>query len=514
MTPALPTLRPYQAEAIAQLTGKLHERPILTMPTGAGKTVTAAALVRELQLRTLWLAHRRELIQQAARSLRDNGLRCGIIMAGQAADRKAHVQVASIQTLARRTLPDVDLVVMDECHHARASTYRQVLDHYQGRPVVGLTATPFRLDGKGLGDIFGSIVVACYPDELCQDGTLVEPIVYAPATPDLSGVKVVHGEFREGDVFAAMSKTKITGDIVKTWFQRGCSGGTAKRTVCFAVNVAHSNKIVEAFKEAGVRAEHLDGGTCRTMRDAILHRLKIGYTHVVSQCMVLTEGWDLPALEVAIIARPTASLCLHLQMLGRVMRSAPEKLGAIVLDHAGNHLRHGTVIQRLDYSLEDDVHPKARDKDPEASPGRRCPDCYLLVDPGTPECPECGHQFKPSLPEERPGELVAFSDAARLRPSIEAQRAAWESLEWRRKRFGYREGWSFHRFVAMFGFKPLVVDSQLVEASTATPDQKRRAYEQLLFVAESKGYKPGWAGYQFKAMFGQWPRFARRERSA
>jgi len=288
--------------------------------------VRAAQLLAERNARTLWVAHRRELVQQASTSIARLGLEVGAIMAGIEPRPRAQVQVASIQTMRRREKPPADLIVVDECHHARAQTYRDVLDAYPGVPVLGLTATPFRLDGKGLGDVFGEIVVGAFPDELCADGTLIEPIVYAPAPPGvMDGVHIQHGDYNLREVSERMRKPKIVGDLVRTWHERAAG----KRTVLFAPTVAVSKEYVEAFKLAGVRIEHLDGKTPKAQRDAILHRLRIGYTTIVSNVAVVEEGFDLPALDCAIVARPTASLCLHLQMIGRIMRACEGKGGCI-----------------------------------------------------------------------------------------------------------------------------------------------------------------------------------------
>jgi DNA repair protein RadD len=492
------TPRDYQERAIQETIARLPERPILVSPTGSGKTFMAVQIVSRLGVRALVIAHRRELILQAAGALTRNGARVGVIMAQQTPDPSAPVQVASIQTLAKRPLPRVGLVIIDECHHARAACYERALTHYQeqGAHVMGLTASPFRLDGKGLGDIFGGIVVAAYPDELVDDGTLVEPVVYAPDVPNLAGVRIQHGEYNLKTLGETMGKPKLVGDIVETWQKRA----HGRRTVVFAVNVEHSNQIVEAFKAAGVRAEHLDGATPRAQRDAILHRLKVGYTTVVSNCQVLTEGWDLPALEVAIIARPTASLCLHLQTIGRIMRCAPEKSGAIVLDHAGNHLRHGPVTQRLEYSLEDAVAPKAAGT-PNAAPSKRCPECYLVVNAGARECGGCGYVFRTEVPESTAGELVEYS-GAKARPPLEEQQRVWDEIEERRRHWDFAPGWTFVQFRQRMGFTPVVLDGRVIDGATAPHRALEQEYERLAEVARIRGYKPGWIGHQLASKFG------------
>ena len=298
------TLRDYQRSAVDRLKTVLHRRPILVAPTGSGKTTVAVALVEELGVPTLWLAHRKELIDQAAGHLARLGLWPGRILAGYPPEPFAQVQVASVQTLVRRAMPPAKLVVIDEAHHVTlGSSYSQVIEHYPNTHVLGLTATPFRLDGRGLGDVFGELIVAAYADELCEAGVLHDPRVYAGKAPDLRHVKIAMGDYALGELSKRTNTEELNADIVQTWLEKS----PGRRTVAFAVDIAHSQAIVEAFRAAGVPAEHLDGKVARSEREAVLERLRGGQTLIVSNCMVLTEGWDLPALETAIVARPTAS---------------------------------------------------------------------------------------------------------------------------------------------------------------------------------------------------------------
>lgn len=500
-------LRPYQRAGLDATIAALDRRPILALPTGGGKTFTAAQLILETGRRTLWLAHRRELILQAAGAIAKLGLDVGAIMPGIEPRPKASVQVASIQTLRRRTAPAAELVIVDECHHARARTYRDVLGIYPGVPIVGLTATPFRLDGQGLGDIFGEIVVGAYADDLCADGTLIEPVVYAPDVPDMTGVELKNGDFNCRQAATRMTKAKLIGDIVQTWKQRA----PGARTVVYATNVEHSRQIERAFKAAGVRVEHLDGNTPKAQRDAILHRLRIGYTTIVCNVGVLEEGWDLPALDCAIIARPSGSLAWHLQVIGRIMRGAEGKRAAIVLDHAGNHLRHGPVTQRITYSLADRVGDRRGGGD-DASSCKRCPKCFRVVARSAPACPECKHVFTGKEVQHSPGELVRFDGEkfiASRRPPIEELQAAWDALERERATLGQREGWSFLRFEQRFGFKPLVWNGAVCDPATAGEDVRRGVYDRLEQLARTSGRQAGWVSHEYRRMFGEWPRFTR-----
>lgn len=492
-------LRDYQRKAVDDIIAALAKRPILVSPVGSGKTTMATEIVDRLGVPTLWLAHRKELIDQAAERLTAHGLSAGIVMSGYDSDPAAQVQVASVQTLVRRAKPPAGLIVVDEVHHAAADSYQGILEAYPDAYIVGLTATPFRLDGRGLGDLFGELVIAAWTDELCSVGVLHKPRVWASKSPDLRGVRVVAGDYNLGALAERSNTAELNADIVETWQKRA----TGRRTVAFAVDIAHSQAITEAFLQAGVPAEHLDGSTARTERDAILERLRRGRTQVVCNCMVLTEGWDLPALECAIIARPTASLNLHIQMIGRVMRACEGKDGAIVLDHAGNHHVHGLVTRRLNYTLSNE---KVGFSEPLGL--RRCGECGLFYETSEPCCPECGWAPAPAdgAGRNRPavhgeGELAEFDDT-----SFEYRRQAWIQIEAQRMAAGYKPGWSFYRFKDRFGMEPVVADGELVDPTDATFQQKRGVYRQYLLIADARGYQAGWAAYRFRDTFGHWPR--------
>lgn len=503
-------LRPYQERAVADVLANITKRPVLVLPTGAGKTVVAAHIVKhyvDFGERVLFVAHRRELIAQAAARLRAFGIDSGLILAGERRRPHVLVQVASVQTLGRREHPPADLVIVDEAHHAAGDTYRKILAHYADAHRIGLTATPFRLDGKPLGDLFGVIVVGAYADDLCADGTLIAPRIFAPRGPNLVGVRKVAGDYNLADLAERM--VTLSGNIVAHW-QKHAAG---KRTVVYAVNVEHSKHITDRFIEAGVAAEHIDGGTPNETRAAVLRRLATGETSVLSNCMILTEGWDLPALECAIIARPTASLCLHLQMIGRVMRSCEGKEGALVLDHAGNTRRHGSPLSRIEYSLSDKLIEVA----PESEAGPRfCPECdALLPTPPPPvrSCPACGFEFPKQEFAESDDDLEEIEDhetITRAHPFAERLRY-YEWLVGERERYGYKEGYVAARYKGKFGEWPLVANGKLIDPSSEVHVDDRRAYYfDLLATARGKSFKAGWAAHQFKSHFNEWPPFSWR----
>ena len=315
-------LRPFQAAALDRVRELLRagiRRVLLVSPTGSGKTTIAAAVIdgaRAKQGAVLFLAHRRELIDQCSARLDGAGVEHGVIQAGHPRALPAlPVQVASVQTLARRGLrPRATLIIVDEAHHARANTDEEIFSSYgPDIPILGLSATPWRLDGRGLGEMFKEVVVAARVRELIAQGYLVSYTGFAYDTPDLRQVKKTGSDYNERALELVMEGSKLAGNIIEQWLKHAAG----KRTVVFAVSIAHSQHLVERFRAAGVAAEHVDGTMQARDRAAILGRLASGETTVVSNVNVLTEGWDLPQLEVCILARPTLSVGLYLQMVGR-----------------------------------------------------------------------------------------------------------------------------------------------------------------------------------------------------
>jgi superfamily II DNA or RNA helicase len=456
MTFARQHLRPYQIEAKEAARAAIRNgqrRVVLTLPTGAGKTTTAADMIesaRRMGKSVLFLAHRRELIDQCSARLDGQGIDHGIIMAGtDRRDPANPVQVASIQTLRNRELPPADLVFVDECHLSVAPSFVAVLDHYEKAAVIGLTATPYRLDGKGLGRIYNALVQVVTMEDLIEQGSLIRPRILSTPSPDLSAVRTRGGDYEARALAAAMDQADLVGDIVGHW-QQHAGGG---RTVVFASSVAHSIHLAERFRLAGVKAAHIDAKTPGEERKRVLAALRAGDLQVVCNVEILTAGWDLPALEVCVLARPTQSLSLYLQMAGRVLRPHPGKAGALILDHAGCAHDHGLPEEARDWSL---IGPKDNKEAPPPSV-TNCPVCYLSMASGTRECPACGYPMthasglqQSALPEEGGGELVEFTQAQRMAN----KRARFFELVAEADRLGYRTGWAAVQYKAEFGTWP------------------------------------------------------------
>jgi len=388
------TLRDYQVRAVEGSRNHFREgkRSVLIVsPTGSGKTVIASHIIEQAVnrgSRTLALAHRKELIDQLSAKLDENGVPHGIIKAGNnRIDPTAPVQVASKDTLVRRLermRQEFDLIITDEAHHSIADTYRKIYDRWPKARHLGLTATPYRADGKGLGDIFDSMIEVDTVDNLIAAGYLVRSRVFAGRKVDLTGIKTVAGEYNLGQLGEAVNKPKIIGDIVKNWKKFAPD----RQTLCFTVNIEHSKTVRQAFVDEGIKAEHLDGTTPDDERAAILTRFAAGFTQVICNCCVLTEGWDCPIASAIILARPTKSRGLWRQMIGRCLRPFKDKVDCLILDHGNCTDTHGFITDPDRFDLTSGA---AKDK-PKAN--RRCRACGAEY-AGTPTfCPVCGALLK------------------------------------------------------------------------------------------------------------------------
>ena len=377
-------LRPFQEKTVNTLRsniGKGVRSQLVCSPTGSGKTVIASAIIQGAVLKgsyILFLAHRRELIDQSCAKLEDFGvLNYSVIMSG---DKRynpfAKVHVASIQTLMKREFPPADLIIIDECHRAASKSYRDVLANYPKAKVIGLSATPERLDGKGLDDIFDELVEVTTIGQLIEDGYLVKPLLYTGKFDSsvLAGIKKRQGDYAEGELQEAMDTPKLVGDIIANWKKHA----NGKLTVAFACGVEHSQHIAKEFFNAGIPAASIDGGMPLAQRKAIISDWRKGYIKVVVNCMILTEGFDFPELECCILAAPTKSIAKALQMIGRIMRTANNKAGAIVLDHAGIIDEHGAPHLNRVWTLLGDKDRKKKDKKEDMA---TCECCDLIYNP-------------------------------------------------------------------------------------------------------------------------------------
>lgn len=398
-------LRPYQSDAISRLRGSIrdgHRAPLLVAPCGAGKTVMFSYIAAHGAGRVVIMAHREELLDQISKTLQAFQLPHTFIASGRPYDPSVRVAVASVQTLARRDIQAPSLIICDEAHHATSPTYRTIFTRWSHATVIGVTASPERLDGTGLGDVFDDMILGPSVTELTSIGALCPFRIYAPSRPDLTGVKTTAGDYNRGGLSIALDRPSITGDAV-AHYGRLASG---RRAVVFCVSIAHAKHVAMTFQSAGYQAAWLEGGMTPTERDRTVKDFKAGRITVLTSCDLISEGFDLPAIEVAIMLRPTQSTALWIQQAGRALRPMEGKTEALILDHAGNVFKHGMPDADRVWTLEG----KKRSKKGAASKDavRVCPACFGACPTGTTRCPFCGAEFPadPRQVEELAGELA------------------------------------------------------------------------------------------------------------
>lgn len=423
-------LRDYQLNLVSGVRAAISKgcrNLLINSPTGSGKTVIFAHIAsgsRSKGKRVMILAHRQELLDQTARTLHELEVPSGMIAAGRTPDARQLVQIAGVQTLVRRLdkIAAPDLIIVDEAHHAAAGSWKQILAAYPQAIVLGVTATPRRLDGKGLDDVFSQIINGPQVRELIAAGYLTQPQYFVPPNVvDVTGLKSRMGDFAADEAAALMDKPTITGDIVEH-YKRICGGQPA---VAFCASVKHAEHMAQAFRAAGFRSETIDGTLEKSERRDRVAGLADGRIHVLTSCEIISEGFDIPVVSAAILARPTMSLSMHLQQVGRVLRPVygagprdtdEQRLAAIlngpkprafILDHVGNCARHGLAEDLREWSLEGKKKGKKKAADEPTINVRQCPKCYACHPPA-PECPDCHHVyvFEGREIEQQDGELV------------------------------------------------------------------------------------------------------------
>ncbi len=394
------SLRPYQQQLIDDVGYEFSEgrrRVCAVAPCGAGKTIVTAWMARGTALsgrRAIFMVHRQELIEQTSATFTAMGIRHGLIAAGAAKEYDLPVQIASVQTLIHRLheVQPPDLLICDECHHIVANTYRRILEHFAAAYVLGVTATPERIGGQGLGEIFQSLVLGPTAAELIAAGNLTPYDYYAPPSKfDPAAAHVRFGEYVKNDLIHQMDDADVIGDIVKNY--QNLAGD--RRAICYCINRAHSEHVAASFCAAGIPAAHVDGETHRAVRARTIEEFRVGKLRILCNAELFGEGFDVPAMEAVILARPTASLTLYIQQSMRPLRpdpNNPEKR-AVIIDHVGNVFRHGMPDEDREWSLE------TKKRKTRAMAIKICPACYTALPSTARVCP-CGHIFA-AAPEER-----------------------------------------------------------------------------------------------------------------
>lgn len=448
-------LRPHQTQAINLVRASLkagHRRVVVQAATGFGKTLTAAKIIEgalDKGNRVIFTAPAISLIDQTVAAFEAEGIRdIGVMQADHPRTNPlARVQVASVQTLARREIPSAALVIVDECH-LRAKVVEKLMQEREDVFFIGLSATPW---AKGMGLLWQDMVTPCTIGDLIEGKFLSEFRVFAPDIPDMSNVKTVAGDYSEAGAAEVMEGTALMASVVDTWLEKGEN----RPTFLFGVNCAHAQNLQQAFNRAGVATAYCDAFTDIVERKRIERLFRSGEVKVACSVRTLTTGVDWP-VSCIIDAAPTKSIMLHVQKVGRGLRINPGTDDLLVLDHAGNSLRLGLVT---------DIH---RDKLDTTRPGEKqvserkeklpkeCANCAALHVGLT--CPFCGHERKPVAGiETADGELIELT--------------------------------------------PKKAKSEAV-----TREEKQRVYGMALWLAKERGYKPGWAANKYRERTGVWPR--------
>ena len=389
---SLRPLRPHQEHALEALRASLaagNRRPMLQGPTGFGKTLLAAHIIRralDKGNRVAFTVPAVSLIEQTVAAFEREGIHSIGVMQGihERTDCEQPLQVCSIQTIARRKRPDVDLVLVDEAHQLHHEVFKWMMDCPQ-LPFVGLSATPW---ARGLGKFYDDLIIAATTADLINSGYLANFVTYAPSEPDLARVRMLAGDFHEGELAEVCDTPKLVGDIVATWIERAEN----RPTFTFCVNRRHAQHVAERFVEAAIAAEYMDGLTPRAEREMIFDRFRSGQTLVICNVGVLATGVDLD-VRCIVDARPTRSRILFVQTIGRGLRTAEGKDKLVILDHAGNHLRLGMVTDIGQDHLDDGTERKASSKSkPERAERlpRLCEGCKAVVPAAAKVCQCCG----------------------------------------------------------------------------------------------------------------------------
>ena len=440
-------LRQYQIDlenGVRQAYREGYRSPCIVLPCGGGKSVIVADIAKQTTAkgnRVLFLVHRRELCDQ----IRNTFARWGVNM--------RLCDIMMVQTAARRlsVLHEPKLIITDENHHCLASTYRKIYDHFPNSRMVGVTATPVRLNGDGLGDVNDKLIIGVSAKWLIENNCLAPYDYYAPSIVDLSGAKVSRGEFTASSVEKIVLKKAVFGDVI-SYYRKLADG---KQAICYCTSIRHSIEMAAAFNEAGIEAEHIDGDTPKAERDEVVKKFKSGEIDILCNVDLISEGFDVPDCECAILLRPTQSLTLYIQQAMRCMRYRPNKR-AIIIDHVGNYARHGLPDDDREWTLEKKDRSQHAEKSESAeNTVTQCPVCFLTFHSKNEAreavrvCPYCGAEIP-----------------IKERKQIEEKEAALEKIE------GFRIDYS-------------------------DPDSCK-SYSELLLYAKKHGYKPGWAYYQAK----------------
>lgn len=419
-------LRDYQFDMLAEVAAHMaagRRRVLLQLPTGGGKTVIAESAIQSAlrqQHDAMFLVHRDELLKQTSKTFRSSGLEHSFVARGREFDPDALMLLAGVQTLVRRLhipLPP-NLIVIDEAHHATAGSWRQILDAYPDAFVLGLTATPERLDGQGLDGLFDVMVLGPTAKWLIAEGYLCPYEFYAPPAAFDTQHEAMAAGFKAAATAAMVDKPKLVGDIVEHYLMHA----PGEQGIGFGSSREHSRHIADEFNARGVKAMHVDGDSSERDRDYFDEAFRDGEIRIGCNVGLFGEGYDVPNISYLFDAAPSKSLVNVMQRWGRVLRPAPGKRRAIICDHAGNTWHHGLPDDERHWHLEGRAARLAAAGGSDATPIHQCMTCYRITPSVVKICPGCGTEFPSQARTLRQvrGTLVRLT--AEEREAIEAEK--------------------------------------------------------------------------------------------
>ena len=446
-------LRPYQSDLLEKILFYWFEeqcrRLMLQLPTGGGKTVIFASLIENLSkkgLISLILVHREELIQQAVEKLRKvTRKKIGIIKAGYKPNYKAKIQVASVPSLIRRLhhLPKVDVLIVDEAHHTTAESYRKCISAYENALLLGVTATPIRLDGTGFRDLYDELIVGPSIKELTKNKYLSRLRLFADANPmTTKGVRMAQSDYSVSGLAKLNDAYELSGELIESYRHHA----DGRQCVVFAINVEHSKTIAERYQGAGIPAAHLDASVSATERKAILEQFRKGKIKVLCNCALFDEGFDLPELGAVQIAKPTASLTRWLQMIGRSLRPSKNKDYAIILDHTKNWAIHGLPTREREWTLDGVKEEEKIALKRDEGTGEVKEVEIAENDVNLTEISETTPAPAPTtIAQSEPRATVPLPPASPLTSEQQFWLVWWEKMKQTQQTRGYKPGWLYYR---------------------------------------------------------------------
>ena len=508
-------LRPYQRKFIDDIRAEFQSgqrRVVGVAPCGAGKTIMTGWMIRESLnrgKRSIFFVHRKELIDQTSATFTALNIPHGIISAGEKMNLNEPVQIASVQTLARRLddVPAPDFLICDECHHILAENYKKIIDKYPAAFLLGVTATPQRMGGVTLHDAFDSLVNSISVNQLIEIGNLATFNYFAlQESIDLSKVGVdKFGEFNQNQLADVMKNTEITGDIIAEYKKLA----PGKAAICYCVDIAHSKSVADAFRRAGINAVHVDGNTPKDERNFIVDEFRRGNINVLCNVELFGEGFDVPHCQAVILARPTRSLTLYIQQAMRPLRPDPDDTAkvAVIIDHVQNYLRHGLPNVDRHWSLlkndfEEILCPHCRQYViPEIRDGLKyCPKCHALL---TRE-----RKYKPrnkSLVDGKIAQIEVDFSAEQNTAEIlhAAEPTTPEEFLAIAKERNRKKSWVVHQSMKFAkSYEDCLHIARVVgykdSWATFTALDIAKSYNDCLAIARAAGYKDGWAWHKWQ----------------